>query len=138
MEDLVAVRPLVCALALVKGHLITVLRLMPSEAQERELDTGRDDAEQAVFCQQVSGEITFQAIAAESRAHAILEAAREHDIVVMATGARRGLKRLFFGSLAEDIALRIDRPMLIVSPGAQAQAPQETGSPAAKHRQGQR
>ncbi len=66
--------------------------------------------------QQVPGTVTYRAVAAESRVHEILQAAAHHDVIVIAVGAeRRGLRRVFFGSLAEDIALRSPIPILLVS-----------------------
>lgn len=52
-------------------------------------------------------------------AGAILERAREYDadLVVLATHGRRGLRRLFLGSVAGKVVRHIDRPVLVLPAG---------------------
>ena len=115
-EEFAAVHPLVCALGQIEEHYITILRLMPPQTPPPELESSREDLAGWPICQQVPGTVTYRAIAAESRVHDVLEAARDHDIIVMATTtAARGLRRVFFGSLAEDVAQRSQIPILLVS-----------------------
>lgn len=45
---------------------------------------------------------------------AIVEAAKEHDAVVMGTHGRRGFNRWMFGSVAEGALRRADKPFLMV------------------------
>ncbi len=118
-QDLLVVRPVVCALAMVRAHSITVLWLMPPDATEAELQE-REAALPDVVANDQPGDVTVRAVATGSRVHEVLQAAEEHDIVVMATGTRRGLRRVFFGSLAEDVALRLNKPMLVVRGGLES------------------
>ncbi len=118
-QDFAAVHPLVCALGMVADHSITVLRLMPPETSEDELRDSQQELAQWPLCQGVPGQMTYQAAATESRVHEILQAAEDHDIIVMAATTPKGLRKVFFGSLAEDVAQRIPRPMLLVR-GAQS------------------
>lgn len=63
--------------------------------------------------------VRCQAVATESRQETILTESCRHDLVVMPTSASQGLKRIFFGSLAEGVARECIRPMLIVyNPGS--------------------
>ena len=54
------------------------------------------------------------AIATEARLGAIVDEACRHDLLVMAASHDRGLKKLFFGSVAEDVVQNCQRPMMIV------------------------
>lgn len=47
---------------------------------------------------------------------AIIDAARDLDVglVVMTSHGRRGVKRVFYGSIAAGILQRIDRPLLVI------------------------
>jgi len=49
--------------------------------------------------------------------HAILEEAKSHDLVVMGTHGRGGLEKLLLGSVAQGVAQRTKRPLLVVRPG---------------------
>ncbi len=120
-DDFTVVYPMVRALAMVMEHRITVLGLMPPDTSQSEIDVSQAGLIGWEPCQDLPGQAVYSAVATESRVHHILQAAQDHDIVVMATGTRGGLGRLFFGSLAEDVAVRIDRPMIIVRGGMESQ-----------------
>lgn len=118
-EDFGAVRGLVCALAQIMEHHITVLRLMPPETGEAELEASVSDLRDWPVCQGLPGTVEYLALKSENRVADILRVAEEHDVVVMTTGGRAGLRRLFFGSLAEDVASRLRKPILILRSGAE-------------------
>jgi len=124
-DDFTVVYPIVRALAMVMEHRITVLALMPPDTSQSDLDVSEDYLIGWKQCQDLPGQAVYTAVATESRAHHILQVAQEHDIVVMATGMPRGLRRLFFGSVAEDVAVRIERPMIIVRGGMESQTLRE-------------
>ncbi len=125
-DDFTVVYPMIRALATVMEHRITVLRLMPPDTLESQLDLSEDDLIGWERCQDLPCEAHYTAVATESRVHHILQAAQDHDIVVMATGTRAGLRRLFFGSLAEDVAIRINRPMIIMHGGMESETLRES------------
>jgi Kef-type K+ transport system membrane component KefB/nucleotide-binding universal stress UspA family protein len=120
-EDFRALRPLVCALGMIMEHQITVLRLMSSETGEAELQASVQDLQGWPTCQGLPGGVTYRALASENRVHDILQAAEDHDIVVMTTGAPAGLRRLFFGSLAADVAARLRKPIIMLRSSAENQ-----------------
>lgn len=124
-EDFAEVRPLVCALAGVMEHQITVMRLLPPETSSADLQASLQDLAGWTYCQELPGSVTYRAVAAESRVHRILEVAQEHDIVVMPTGSQDGFRRMFFGSLAEDVAVRLTKPMIIVRGGMESRTLEE-------------
>jgi Kef-type K+ transport system membrane component KefB/nucleotide-binding universal stress UspA family protein len=119
-EDLRIVQPLTCALGAIMEHHITLLRLMPPEMREDELAVASAEVMQWPRVRHIPSRVRCEAVAAESRTHTILQAAEDHDIIVMATSSQRGLRRAFFGSLAEDVALRSKRTMLLVHGGLEA------------------
>jgi len=120
MAEIPAVVPLVMSLKQVSGSRIRFLRLMPHEASNGELEQRAEQLREAL--PESLKESRCDATATESRVHRILEASANHDIVVMSASDQRGLRRVFFGSLAEDVALRIDRPMLLVRGGMEWRA----------------
>ncbi|MGC9320043.1 MAG: universal stress protein, partial [Armatimonadota bacterium] len=124
-EDYLTVRPIVAALGAVEEHDITFLRLMPAECRPPELREAEGEIMQWPECDAMPGACRCQAVAAESRVHEIIEAAHRHDIIVMASSGRRGLRRAFFGSLAEDVAQRTPRTMLLVSGGLESRSLEE-------------
>lgn len=124
-EDYLTVRPVVVALAAIEQHQITLLRLMPAEAPPSELAEAERECAAWAASDRVPGECGVHAIAADSRVHEILQAAREHDIIVMAARTRRGLRRAFFGSLAEDVARRAPCSMLLVAGGLETRSLEE-------------
>lgn len=124
-EDVRIVQPLTCALGAIMEHHITLLRLVPPEMREGELEAAASEVMEWPGVRHIPDQVRCEAVAAESRAHTILQAAEDHDIIVMATTSQRGLRRAFFGSLAEDVALRSKRTMLLVHGGLEAQTLEE-------------
>lgn len=124
-EDFSALRPIVCALAMIMEHQITVLRLMSAQATEAELQDSLQDLQGWPACRALPGGVTYRAVASENRVQDILQQAQGNDIVLMTTGATAGLRRLFFGSLAADVAARLRRPIIILRSGTESQSVSE-------------
>jgi hypothetical protein len=122
-EDLDWVRPVVRALGVVSDHRIKLLRLMPPECSSQELDRAENEVHGWSVGRPIAGDLEVQAAAAVSRVHRVLEAAEEHDVLTMAMHPERGLHHALFGSLAREVADRVDRTTLLVYPGAE-QCPQ--------------
>ncbi len=121
-EDYLTVRPMVAALGAVEEHHVTFLRLMPAECRAPELRAAEEEIAAWPDCDNMPGHCVCRAVAADSRVHAILDAAEEHDIIVMTASSSRGLSRAFFGSLAEDVALQTPKPMLMVAGGMESRS----------------
>jgi Kef-type K+ transport system membrane component KefB len=116
-EEAAIVEPIVSALAAVGPHETTVLQLLPADdnGDEQRQDGPDGTLEVERLCQGYPQPVSCRSVATTSRVEAILQASLDHDIVVMATGTQSGLRRLFFGSLAEDVAARTQRPMIVVA-----------------------
>ncbi len=122
IEELLTVRPVICALAAVAQHELTLLMLLPPETGTAERIAAEREIREVAMCVNVAGAVEYMAQPAESFVHAVMEAAASHDIVVMPSATRSGIARLFFGSLAEDVAARCSKPMLMVRPGVRRPA----------------
>jgi nucleotide-binding universal stress UspA family protein len=127
-EDYLTVRPMVSALAEIEEHEITFQRLMPAECGPMELQEAEAEISGWPEADHMPGNCSCSAQAVESRVHAILEAAEDHDIIVMASSGRRGIQRAFFGSLAEDVALQTPVPMLMVAGGMESRSLEEAAA----------
>jgi nucleotide-binding universal stress UspA family protein len=71
---------------------------------------------------QLAGMEVTPVVADAPPADAILEAAREHDLIVMGTHGRRGPARWWAGSVAERVARESKVPVLVVRAGANGAA----------------
>lgn len=113
-RDLQAVSSTVAALSGVGSHRVTLLRLMPSNATEKELERGEHKMLFWAEQEKLTPYVHCLAVATESRQETILHEVCEHDLLVMAASETYGFKRIFFGSLAESVAQECTRPMLMV------------------------
>ncbi|MFN2365948.1 MAG: hypothetical protein ABR523_05730, partial [Desulfurivibrionaceae bacterium] len=101
------------ALAQVGRHRITLLRLLPP-------DISRDESgeqEKRLHAWAAANDLPFVrclARATETRLETILGEAAQHDLILMAGAEEYSLPKKLFGSLADDVANRCARPMLIV------------------------
>lgn len=119
-EDLIALKDIICALAKVGEHRITLLWLLPPEDREAELASARQKMESWNRAVGLGNCVRAEVFATEARLETIVEAAAVHDLVVMSSAFSQGLERLVFGSLAESVAQSCGKPMLIVySPNSQ-------------------
>lgn len=113
-EDLKTVRHIVRGLSRVGSHRITLLRLMPSDVVEEELEEMQMRLHDWAKSENLSPYVRCQAVATEARLETIFAEACHHDLLVMASSPHRGLRRLFFGSLAEWVARESTRPLIMV------------------------
>lgn len=123
MDELPIVLPVVSALGIVPGNEITFLRLMPHETSPTELTARAERVRKALGGRLARSDC--RAVGTDSRVHTIIDNSNGYDIVVMSATDQRGLRRVFFGSLAEDVAVRIDRPMLLVRGGTELRSQKE-------------
>ncbi|MEJ2587534.1 MAG: cation:proton antiporter [Deltaproteobacteria bacterium] len=114
LDNLKFLGEVVRALSGVGEHIITLLALAHSDALEEEMREAEEFLEDWVEKEHLVPYVRCQAVATEARVEAVLNEAEDHDVIVMAAAQIRGLKRLFFGSLAEDVAQNCRKTMLIV------------------------
>jgi len=114
IEELGPVQPLIHALAAVAEHEITLLHLMSSGTEAAEKEQAETALRNWVAEHGIHDPVHCYAVPADSRLHSIIERAAEHDIIIMALDRTGGLRRAFFGSLAEEVAVNCSRPILLI------------------------
>ncbi len=114
LEDLQVVRDIVSALSEVGEHRITLLSLLDPDAPQGEIDAARNRLLQWAADQNLKSVTQCKAVATETRLETIVEEASDHDLLIMVASQTKGLQRLFFGSLAEGVAKKCNKPLLVV------------------------
>lgn len=90
----------------------------PPEQIEQEMEQYRRESERTLA--QIKEIATAQGVRAravlveDSPVPAILEAAKEHDLVVMATHGRKGIERVLMGSVTDKILHNCSTPVLVL------------------------
>jgi nucleotide-binding universal stress UspA family protein len=112
--ELGVVRDVVHALAGVGIHRITLFTTLPSDALEDDLEEAEDELIRWAEEERLVSLVRCHAIATEARLEAIVDEAAGHDVLIMAASPLRGLRKMFFGSVAEDVAQRCGKPMIMV------------------------
>jgi len=102
------------ALCGVGKHMITLLAIVQSDALDEEIEEAEESLQDWVYKENLIPHVSCRAIATEARAEAIVQESQDHDVTVMTASQVHGIKRLFFGSLAEDVAQNCRKPLLIV------------------------
>jgi Kef-type K+ transport system membrane component KefB/nucleotide-binding universal stress UspA family protein len=122
-DDLNTLAEVIRALSCVGEHTITLLTTVDSDVFEEDLEEEEETLRQWVENEGLSLSVRYRAVATESRLEAIIEEAFTHDLIVMTATQTRGLRRLFFGSIAEEVARHCQKPMLIVYGGIELSSP---------------
>jgi len=112
-SDLDVVGDMLCALAHIGKHSITLLRLLSTDVQDHEIA----DYEKKLYSWAAEKDLAFVkciVTRAEARMETIIQEAHPHDLIVMAVSEGTGFKKMLLGSLADDVASNCQRPMLMV------------------------
>jgi len=112
--DLIIVRDVVKALSTVGSHKITLFKLMPLDISIDEIDQSKNLLKLWAGKERLAPPLKCKIKRSESHVETILKESEKHDLIVMSSGYKSGLSRLFFGSLAGDIAQRLQKTMLII------------------------
>jgi len=113
-SELRVIKDLLSALAEVGRHRITLLKLMPSYVDEEGVTAAENKLLDWSFGSGLRPYIFCRAIATEARLETVIREAGQHDLLIMAANQAQGIQRLFFGSLAADVADKCDKPLIIV------------------------
>lgn len=114
MNELGMLADILHALSGVGEHVITLLTMVQSDAYEEELREAEKILFEWVEKENLTPFVRCRAVATEARLEAIVSEAAHHDLIVTAPSKTGGLRRLFFGSLAQDVAQHCQKPILIV------------------------
>ena len=107
------IEAVLCSLATVGQHRITLLRLLPPDAPPAEI-VEQENKLQAWATANNLPFVRCLAVATEARMETILEESAQHDLLLMPGAEEYTLPRQLFGSLADDVASKCLRPMLII------------------------
>jgi Kef-type K+ transport system membrane component KefB/nucleotide-binding universal stress UspA family protein len=113
-DDLHKLGDVVRALSGVGFHQITLLRILASGSGKREINEARQELSEWSQSECLSPPVRIEVKVPEARLETIVRASARCDLIVMAATQYRRISRLFFGSLAEDVAQRCNKPMLLV------------------------
>ena len=113
MDELYDLQPVIEALSLVGEHSLTLLCLLRAGATLNEVEKRKEKLTGWVR-QHVATLVDIEVISTEARQETIVEEAKSHDLLVMTASRKSPLKKLFFGSLAETVARKCRKPLLIV------------------------
>jgi len=114
MAALEVMRPTILSLAGVGEHRLTLLRILPAETATAQRNEARQQLLDWVAAARPPCTVQCQVVTTEARVPAIVKMSTYHDLLVMAAPKSIGLPRFFLGSLAEDVASRCAKPLLIV------------------------
>jgi Kef-type K+ transport system membrane component KefB/nucleotide-binding universal stress UspA family protein len=114
LTDLKEVYPVVAALDRIGEHHVKLLYLFNSE----EPDTVLGEKEEELCCwlaeQEQKVNVSVNVVATDARVEAILTESEKCDLVVIGATRELAIKKFFFGSLAETLAKKIQKTLLIV------------------------
>ncbi|BCO07842.1 hypothetical protein GF1_02180 [Desulfolithobacter dissulfuricans] len=113
-EELEELLPVVEAVATVGHSRVTFLHLLHLDSSREEIEASERRLEQWLEENFFDVQTRFRVEAAESRLESILQESAYHDFIVMAAARRTGIKRLFFGSLADAVARNCQHPVFVV------------------------
>jgi nucleotide-binding universal stress UspA family protein len=114
LQNLQYLRDVIRSLCGAGQHIITLLAMVNSDALQDKIEDAETFLEEWVENENLIPHVRCQVVATDARVEAIAGEARDHDVIVMAASQVRGLRRIFFGSLAEDVAQSCKKTMLIV------------------------
>ncbi|MGE4403310.1 MAG: cation:proton antiporter [Desulfobulbus sp.] len=114
MTDLAEVFPAVVALGKIGEHQITLLYLMTSDVNQEIIDTKTAQIYSWLARQPEQVLISVKSVPTDARVQTIQEEAENHDIVVMGAIRTKGVRKFFFGSLADSLSRDLRKPLIVV------------------------
>lgn len=114
MVELEQMKEIITALDSIGEHRVTLLYLLSSNAEPKEISARTRQLGQWLAAQPFPLRASVSAVAADSRVDAIDEAARHTDVVVMAAKETSGVERFLFGSLVDSVAARLRKTLIVV------------------------
>jgi len=107
------------AMAAAPGKKLTLFYMAPGDTAPHELEKIRHQVTRKFSHEKYGREVFIDVTATDSRLHSVIDAARDHDLIIMSVRGGGRLRRVFFGSLAEDVAQRVDETILLVRAGTE-------------------
>lgn len=114
IDELTAMYDIIAALDLVGEHQLSLLYLLSSTAEKREIRQRQHQLTAWLERQPQKLRAAIAAVRADSRPDTIVEAADQADVVVMAAAPTSGVERLLFGSLIDAVAAKVRKTLIVV------------------------
>lgn len=114
LGELDMVKDIVASLSSVGRHKVTLLYLMPPDSAEREIREIQEELAGWTRATCLPSAVQCRVCTTEARLETIVSEARFHDLVIMHAMPVQGLKRFFFGSLAESVAQHCRKTIMMV------------------------
>ncbi len=114
IKELEELSPVLEALATVTHPHVTFLCLLHSDSGPEEIETVSGELNDWLETRFIDAIVRSNVEVTESRLESIIRDADHHDIVIMTAGRSAGIKKLFFGSLANTVAKNCGKTTLIV------------------------
>lgn len=114
LSDLEEVYPVVVALGLIGEHQVKLLYLLDSEEPETVLLQEEEELCCWLAGQEQKVSVSVAVVKTDSRVEAILAESEACDLVVIGATRELAIQKFFFGSLAETLAKKIQKTLLIV------------------------
>ncbi|WP_186441205.1 cation:proton antiporter [Desulfamplus magnetovallimortis] len=118
MGDLMQLKEIICALAAVGPHRLTILRLLPSYKNQKEQLRAKNILTGWIQKENLSQFAEGVIEATEARVETIMTCAENNDLIVMSAPETNGLQKLFFGSLVERVSNSVEKNMIMLYPPA--------------------
>lgn len=114
LADLEEVYPVVTALNCIGEHQMQLLYLFSSDAADTVLAAKEEELNSWIAEQKQKVDLSVKILATDARVEAVLKESENFDLVVMGATRTKAIKKFFFGSLAETVAKKLQKSMLIV------------------------
>lgn len=114
MADLAEVYPVVAALGKVGEHQITLLYMMTSDVSRETIDTKTEQIYNWLDRRPQQIMVSVRSVPTDARVETIQQEAEDHDIVVMGAIRTTGVRKFFFGSLADSLSRELRKPLIVV------------------------
>ncbi len=108
------VYPVIMALDMIGEHQVELLYLLHSEEPESVVQASLARMNDWVEERAGMVDLSVKVLTTDARVEAILQEAEDFDLVVMGASRSMAIKKFFFGSLADTVAKKLQKPMLIV------------------------
>lgn len=114
IRELAAMYEVIAALDGIGEHKLTLLYLMSSAAEEKEINAQEKKIADWLDRQHNGLRASIKAVPTDSRLDSIEKEAEKADMVVMAAQKATGVERILFGSLVDSVAARVRKTLIVV------------------------
>ena len=124
-DELELLLPVLDAMGTARQPTITLMQLLHADCTRKEIMLAEEQLHLWLSMNLLETTTVPLAVPAGSRLEAILQEARHHDLIIMKAARRRGLNKLFLGSLAAAVVTNCHNPVFTVYPGKDSPTPQK-------------